>query len=66
MPQKVIFTDHDQNEMELYLNQNTLMVGICHEDHKEGIGGGMISLNKEDLGDLIKRLQEFETIIKDN
>lgn len=61
MPLKTVFVDHNNNEMELYLNEERdlfINVGVIGEDAP--YYSGYITLDKKDVGDLIKKLVELE------
>ena len=61
MPLKTVFVDHNNNEMELYLNEKRdlfINVGLTGEDAP--YYSGYITLDKQDVGDLIKKLVELE------
>ncbi|GAB0156515.1 hypothetical protein CHRYSEOSP005_17800 [Chryseobacterium sp. Alg-005] len=59
MPKRTIFTDENDNEMELFVNQNGelyVAVGKLKEDYYNGF----ITLNQEDVEELIKMLEELK------
>ena len=60
MPVKTVFTDNDNNEMDLYINDKGklyISVGASGEDIHYS---GFITLDKEDVNVLIKKLVDIE------
>lgn len=67
MPIKNVFYDHNENEMECYVNNEAqlfLRVGKTEDD--SGYYEGWITLNRQDVKSLIAILQELEPQIQEN
>lgn len=65
MPRRTVFSDENNNEMDCYLNVNGqvfVQVGQSGADVGES---GFITLNKDDVNELIKILSELEKDMED-
>lgn len=64
MPKRTVLYDEDNNELECYVNQNNkVYIGIGENSDK--INFGYITLNKEDVKELIEMLNDLEKELED-
>jgi len=63
MAVKTVFYGEDRIELECFLDDTGLIVGVYQSDDGQ-IMGNMVTLNKEDTKELIKVLTELESKMK--
>ncbi|WP_343610222.1 hypothetical protein [Chryseobacterium oranimense] len=59
MPKKTVLYDKDNNELECYINQDN-KVYIAVGPNNDDVQFGYITLDKQDVGELIKMLSDLE------
>jgi len=62
MPKVTVFTDNDGNEFKCSLDADGRIffdVGVPFSEDNAGVGNGCMSLNKDDVRELIKVLAEL-------
>ena len=62
---KTVFTDEDNNEMECYLNDKNKVYISVGQPSEDIVYNGYITLDKEDVGLLIKKLTDLENEMND-
>ncbi|MEH7890051.1 hypothetical protein [Elizabethkingia meningoseptica] len=64
MAKRIVFNDEDNNELECYINQyGKVYIAIGQID--DNIQNGYITLDKEDVRELIEILSDLETQMED-
>ncbi|WP_404985263.1 hypothetical protein ACI513_18685 [Chryseobacterium sp. M5] len=64
MPKRTVLYDEDNNELECYINQNNkVYIGIG--ENNDNTNFGYITLNKEDVKELIEMLSDLEKEMED-
>lgn len=62
---KTVFTDEDNNEMECYLNDKNKVYISVGQPSEDIVYNGYITLDKEDVGLLIKKLTDLKSEMND-
>lgn len=63
MAKRIIFSDEDDNELECYINQKGKLYIAAGQ--KDDVQFGYITLDKEDVNELIKMLSDLEEQMED-
>ena len=61
MAKRTVFSDEDNNDLECYINQEGKVYISVGQADEEQFYNGYITLDKEDVGDLIKILTVLES-----
>lgn len=65
MAKRTVFSDEDNNDLECYINQEGKVYIGAGQSGAEQLYNGYITLDKEDVGELIKILSALESEMVD-